>query len=82
MMGRLKREQEQLFYSFCLDEAVPNDHRVRAIAGRCQRLRVWSVRGFARLLPFRWNNPQKASCRSRRKRGSDPVQASQMEPEQ
>ena len=33
MMGRLKREQEQLFYSFCLDEAVPDDHAVRAIAG-------------------------------------------------
>ena len=32
MMGRLKREQEQLFYSFCLDEAVPDDHTVRAIA--------------------------------------------------
>ena len=31
-MGRLKREQEQLFYSFCLDEAVPDDHAVRAIA--------------------------------------------------
>jgi transposase len=32
MMGRLRREQEQLFYSFCLDEAVPDDHSVRAIA--------------------------------------------------
>jgi transposase len=32
MMGRLKRGQEQLFYSFCLDEAVPDDHAVRAIA--------------------------------------------------
>ena len=32
MMGRLKREQEQLFYSFCLEEAVPDDHAVRAIA--------------------------------------------------
>ena len=32
MMGRLKREQKQLFYSFCLDEAVPDDHSVRAIA--------------------------------------------------
>lgn len=31
-MGRLKREQGQLFYSFCLDEAVPDDHRVREIA--------------------------------------------------
>src|ERR1700716_239439 len=32
MMGRLNREQGQLFYSFCLDEAVPDDHPVRAIA--------------------------------------------------
>jgi len=32
MMGRLKREQKQLFYSFCLDEAVPDDHAIRAIA--------------------------------------------------
>jgi transposase len=32
MMGRLKRDQGQLFYSFCLDEAVPDDHRVREIA--------------------------------------------------
>src|SRR5712672_2531501 len=33
MMGRLKRDQGQLFYSFCLDEVVPDDHRVREIAG-------------------------------------------------
>ena len=33
MMGRLKREQGQFFYSFCLDEVVPDDHRVREIAG-------------------------------------------------
>src|SRR5437879_4885565 len=32
MMGRLKREQKQLFYSFSLEEAVPDDHSVRAIA--------------------------------------------------
>lgn len=32
MMGRLKREQGQLFYSFCLDDAVPDDHLVREIA--------------------------------------------------
>src|SRR6476646_7762376 len=28
MMGRLDHDQEQLFYSFCLDEAVPHDHAV------------------------------------------------------
>jgi len=33
MMGRLKRNQGQFFYSFCLDEVVPDDHRVREIAG-------------------------------------------------
>jgi transposase len=32
MMGRLNRDQGQLFYSFCLDEVVPDDHRVREIA--------------------------------------------------
>ena len=32
MMGRLNRDQGQLFYSFCLDEAVPSDHRAREIA--------------------------------------------------
>src|ERR1043166_1576461 len=32
MMGRLKHDQGQLFYSFCLDEVVPSDHRVRDIA--------------------------------------------------
>src|SRR3974377_463336 len=32
MMGRLNTDQQQLFYSFCLDEAVPDDHPVRKIA--------------------------------------------------
>jgi len=32
MMGRSSRDQEQLFYSFNLDEIVPDDHLVRAIA--------------------------------------------------
>jgi len=31
-MGRLNRDQKQLFYAFDLDEAVPNDHPVREIA--------------------------------------------------
>jgi hypothetical protein len=26
MMGRLERDQGQLFYSFCLEEVVPDDH--------------------------------------------------------
>lgn len=33
MMGRLSQDQEQLFYSFCLDEVVPDDHLVRRMAG-------------------------------------------------
>ena len=32
MMGRLSRDQGQLFYCFNLDEVVPEDHSVRAIA--------------------------------------------------
>src|SRR5499425_2405388 len=32
MMGRLNRDQGQLFYPFRLDEVVPDDHRVREIA--------------------------------------------------
>ena len=32
MMGQLNRDQEQLFYSFRLDDVVPDDHLVRAIA--------------------------------------------------
>ncbi len=32
MMGRLNRDQDQLFYSFNLDDAVPSDHLVRKIA--------------------------------------------------
>ena len=31
-MGRLNRDQEQLFYSFRLHDVVPDDHLVRAIA--------------------------------------------------
>ena len=32
MMGRLKGDQGQFFYSFCLDDVVPDDHPVREIA--------------------------------------------------
>ena len=32
MMGRRNHDQEQFFYSFRLDEAVPNDHPVREVA--------------------------------------------------
>jgi hypothetical protein len=33
MMGRLNHDQGQLFYSFSLEEAVPDDRLVLAIAG-------------------------------------------------
>jgi transposase len=32
MMGRLNSDQKRLFYSFCLEEVVPDDHLVREIA--------------------------------------------------
>src|SRR5262249_35095024 len=32
MMGRLNHHQAQLFYSFCLEEAVSDDHLVRKVA--------------------------------------------------
>src|ERR1700755_979809 len=32
MMGRLNHDQGEFFYSFRLDEAVPDDHPARAIA--------------------------------------------------
>ena len=32
MMGRLNRDQGQFLYCFNLDEVVPEDHLVRAIA--------------------------------------------------
>jgi transposase len=32
MMGRLNHDQAQLFYSFCLEEVVPDDHLIREIA--------------------------------------------------
>ena len=32
MMGRLNHDQGEFFYSFRLNEAVPDDHSVRAIA--------------------------------------------------
>ena len=31
MMGRQNNDQGPLFYEFCLDEAVPDDHLVRKI---------------------------------------------------
>jgi hypothetical protein len=32
MMGRLNHDQGELFYSFCLEEVVPDDHPIRVHA--------------------------------------------------
>jgi transposase len=32
MMGRQQRDRGHLFYSFCLEDVVPDDHRVRGDA--------------------------------------------------
>ena len=48
MMGRLNHDQEQFFYSFCLDEAVPNDHPVREVAF-CSRSELGALRTGALL---------------------------------
>src|ERR1700722_3544720 len=47
MMGRLNHDQGQFFYSFRLDEAVPNDHPIRGIAGVLDLSWV-----YAELAPF------------------------------
>ena len=60
MMGRLNHDQEQLFYSFCLDEAVPDDHSVRADC--CgSRFVVGALRACA-LLPQAWAGPRSIRC--------------------
>ena len=59
MMGRLSHDQEQFFYSFCLGEAVPDDHPVREIAA---------------VLDLSWVHSELASYYSRLGRPSiDPV---------
>ena len=49
MMGRLERDQEQLFYSFCLEEVVPDDHQVRRLH-LCSICRG-SMASFRRIIP-------------------------------
>ena len=51
MMGQLDQDQGQLFYSFCLEEVVPNDHRIREIAAVLDLSWVHGV--GAALLPSR-----------------------------
>ena len=59
MMGRLNHDQGQLFYSFSLEEIVPDDHLVRKIAAVLDlswvradrttlRSRVRAMSGFVR----------------------------------
>src|SRR5205809_4816850 len=51
MMGRLNHDQGQLFYSFSLEEAVPDDHLVRKLAAVIDLLWV-----HAELAPHYPNN--------------------------
>ena len=48
MMGRLEQDQGQLFYSFCLEEVVPDDHQVRAIAAVLDL--SWVMASFHRII--------------------------------
>jgi transposase len=43
MMGRRNQDQGQLFYEFCLDDAVPDDHLVRKIRGLLDLSWVYSA---------------------------------------
>jgi hypothetical protein len=45
MMGRLKLDQAQLFYSFCIEEVVPDDYLVRQIASVLDLSWVHAYRG-------------------------------------
>ena len=49
MMGRLERDQGELFYSFCLEEVVPDDHQVRARLQQCSICRG-SIASFRRII--------------------------------
>jgi hypothetical protein len=59
MMGRHNRDQEQLFYSFCLDEAVPDDHLVRAIAAVLDL--SWVMPSWRAIIP-RLVDPRSTRC--------------------
>jgi hypothetical protein len=51
MMGRLNHDQGQLFYSFCLADAVPDDHPIREIAAVLDL--TWA---YSELAPVESNN--------------------------
>ena len=52
MMGQLNHDQSEFFYSFRLDEAVPDDHPVRAIAAVLDLSWVRSPVRIGALLPL------------------------------
>ncbi len=56
MMGQRAQHQGQLFYSFDLNAAVPDDHLVRRIAA------FWTYRGF--MANWRRTIPTTAARRS------------------
>jgi len=51
MMGRNDKPQKPLFYSFNLDDLVPQDHLLR------QQGRLWALSVEGSLLP-QYHNPQ------------------------
>jgi hypothetical protein len=59
MMGRLNNDQGQLFYSFCLEEVVPDDHLVRSIAAV---LDLSWVYGQLRLIIRKLADPRSTRC--------------------
>jgi hypothetical protein len=71
MMGRLEQDQGQLFYSFCLEEVVPDDHQVRALASVLDL--TWVYGELSPLYPALGRpsigsacNPPGTTCRPRR----------------
>jgi hypothetical protein len=60
MMGRLNTAQGQLFYSFCLADAVPNDHPVRKIAAVLDP--KWVYPELARLITPGLGGPRSILC--------------------
>src|SRR5262249_38018669 len=61
MMGRLNRSQGRLFYSFCLEETIPDDHLVRKVAAVLDLSWV-----HAELAPHYPDNGRPISRRTRR----------------
>jgi hypothetical protein len=65
MMGRLNRDQKQLFYSFRLRDVVPDDHLVRAIAAvdfTFDKQRNDCCNSVVRMPPDKFNDPGKMRC--------------------